>query len=176
VTRVLLLVATVALAASSPCAAQSLPADTPRALPFEYSEGYATRLKIHRTASYATLPLFAVQYAAGRALYDDPTRADWARDVHRPVAYGVGALFVVNTVTGGLNFLEGRKDPADRRMRTAHALLMLVADAGFVATGVLGNDAARHGGDRELHRTVALASIGVATAGYLLMVPRLLRD
>jgi hypothetical protein len=152
------------------------PADTPRVAAIEYSDWYGRRLTIHRVASYTMLPLFAAQYAAGRQLLNDPGDADWARRVHKPLAYGVGALFTVNTVTGVWNLWEARKDPEGRGRRTAHALLMLAGDAGFATTGYLGNRAARHGGDRELHRNVALGSMAVAVTGYLLMLPQLWED
>jgi hypothetical protein len=53
---------------------------------------------------------------------------------------------------------------------------MLAGDAGFATTGYLGNRAARHGGDRELHRNVALGSMAVAVTGYLVMLPQLWED
>ncbi len=149
------------------------PVDTLRVAAVEYSDWYGRRLTIHRAASYTMLPLFAAQYAAGRQLLHDPEDADLARRVHQPLAYGVGALFTVNTVTGVWNLWEARKDPEGRRRRTAHALLMLAGDAGFVTTGYLGSAAARDGGDRELHRNVALGSMALAVTGYLLMLPQL---
>jgi hypothetical protein len=127
------------------------PADTPRVAAIEYSDWYGRRLAIHRAASYTMLPLFAAPY-------------------------GVAALFTVNTVTGVWNLWDARNDSEGRRRRTAHALLMLAGDAGFAATGYLGNRAARHGGDRELHRNVALGSMAVAVTGYLLMLPQLRED
>lgn len=124
------------------------------------------------------LPLFAARYAAGRRLYGNPAlRADdWARRAHRPLAYAVGGLFAVNTVPGVRNLGEGRKDPEGRGPRTAHALLMLVADAGFAATGVVGDRAASEGESRSVHRAVALGSITTAVAGYLLTLPQLRPD
>lgn len=153
-------------------------ADTPQAAPVEYGEWYGRRVAIHRVASYAMVPLFVAQYTAGQRLYDNPALPadDWARRAHPPLAYAVGGLFTVNTVTGVWNLWEGRRDPDGRGRRTAHALLMLAADAGFAATGVLGNRAANHGGSRTLHRNVALGSMATALAGYVMMLPQLVRD
>lgn len=153
-------------------------ADTLPSPAVEYGDWYARRLAIHRVASYTMVPLFAAQYAAGSRLYADPGLAadHWARRAHRPLAVGVGTLFLVNTVTGGWNLWEARKDPEERRRRTAHALLMLAADAGFAATGVLGSRAATEGEGRALHRGVALGSMATALAGYAVMLPQLWRD
>ncbi|HEV2736509.1 MAG TPA: hypothetical protein VGV85_16805 [Longimicrobiaceae bacterium] len=85
----------------------------------------------------------------------------------------MGGLFTLNTVTGVWNLWEGRREPEGRGRRTAHALLMLAADAGFTATGVLGDRAANGGGSRTVHRNVALGSMATAVAGYLVMLPQL---
>ena len=50
-----------------------------------------------------------------------------------------------------------------------HFVITLGADAGFVATGMLAPDEGEVG-DRAAHRAVALTSMGVATAAYLLML------
>jgi hypothetical protein len=143
-------------------------APPPRA--FEYSDGYRLRAKIHKISSYSTLPLFAAEAIVGQSLYSDPTSAK--KDAHLAVAAGIGALFAVNTVTGVWNLVEARKDPMNRRRRVAHGLLMLAADAGFLATAALGPES-EHGeveGSRATHRAVAFTSIGLATAGYLIMI------
>lgn len=151
--------------------------DSLRLQPVEYSDWYERRVTIHRVASYATLPLFAFQYAAGRELYDSSTDApSWARDGHGIAATGLAALFAVNTVTGVWNLWDARRDPAGRKSRTAHALLMLAADAGFTATGLLAETAERDAGARSRHRTIALTSVAVATTGYLMMLPPFRRD
>jgi hypothetical protein len=142
---------------------------------FEYSDGYYARLSLHRLASYGTLPLFALQFFSGRELLNNVDHAaGWARAVHGPAAAGVAGLFLVNTVTGGLNIVEGLRDPNDRGRRIAHSLLMLTADAGFVWTGVTASGAGRFRPDsnqlRTQHRTVALGSMAVATLGYLMMI------
>jgi hypothetical protein len=165
-----------ALAASAAAAAQTTPA--PRPLAFEYSDGYRTRLKIHKYASFATLPLFVAQFAVGQKLYDgDPSEG--TRSLHGVLAGGTAVLFGVNTVTGVWNLAEGRKDPNHRTKRMLHGILMAIADAGFVATGLTapeseheGGDIAHEGGEgsRSTHRAVALASMGVATVAYLVML------
>jgi len=149
-------------------AAQGPPA--PRARAFEYSDGYRTRLKIHKYASYATLPLFIAEYAVGKKLYDG-NYSDSTRSLHRGLAATMGGLFAVNTVTGVWNLSEGRKDPNHRTKRMVHGILMLVSDAGFVATGLTApNHEGEGGGSRSTHRTVALSSMGVATVAYLMML------
>jgi hypothetical protein len=49
---------------------------------------------------------------------------------------------------------------------------MLGADAGFLPTAALGpqSDSGEMEGSRSTHRAVAFTSIGVATAGYLVML------
>jgi hypothetical protein len=152
---------------------RGLAADTTRpSVSVEYSDWYGRRLTIHRWASYATLPLFAFQYAAGSQLYEKSVDApEWAKQGHGPAATGVALLFGVNTVTGVWNLWEGRKDPEGRKWRTAHAVLMLAADAGFAATGMLAEKAERSQSTRTQHRNIALTSIGVATVSYVMMLP-----
>jgi hypothetical protein len=88
---------------------------TRRRRPVQSGDLHYTRLKIHRVASYLTVPLFVVQYLAGRELYNKGDRAaSWARDAHGPLAAGVAGLFAVNTVTGVWNRWDSRKGP-DRR-------------------------------------------------------------
>ena len=45
----------------------------PPKVAFEYSEAYQTRAKIHKIASFATLPLFAAELWLGRSIYDTPS-------------------------------------------------------------------------------------------------------
>jgi len=144
---------------------------SPRAKAVEYSHGYAVRLKVHKVASFATLPLFVTQYVLGQKLYDG-TSDDGVKTAHRATAIGVASLFGVNTFTGVWNLWEGRKEPAHRGRRIAHAIMMLGADAGFVATGMLapGDDPNDYLDDRSTHRTVAITSMAVATASYLMML------
>ncbi|MFZ9898803.1 MAG: hypothetical protein ACO3F5_05125 [Gemmatimonadaceae bacterium] len=155
--------------AASGAGAAQLPA--PADSVFEYSAAYYTRLDIHRWGSYAMLPLFAFQYAAGRELFDKSSAApEWARDGHGVAAGAVAGLFAVNTVTGLWNLWEGRNDPQDRGRKVFHAVMMLAADAGFTATGLLADDAEESLARRQTHRSVALASIGLATVGYASML------
>jgi len=138
---------------------------------FEYSPAYYTRLDIHRYGSYAMLPLFAFQYLAGQQLFEKSSAAPaWAREGHGVAATAVAGLFAVNTVTGLWNLWEGRRDPQDRRRKLFHAVLMLAADAGFTATGLLADEAEESASKRSTHRSVALMSVGAATVGYLSMV------
>jgi Na+/H+ antiporter NhaA len=153
------------------------PSDTLQAPAVEYSEWYGRRLTIHRWASYATLPLFAFQYAAGDQLYRKSVDApEWAKRWHGPAATAIAVLFGVNTVTGGWNLYDARNDPEGRKWRTAHAVLMLAADAGFTATGMIAERAERSESARRQHRTIAVSSMAVATVSYLMMLPPFRRD
>jgi hypothetical protein len=136
---------------------------------FEYSHGYEVRRKIHVYASFATLPLFATEVYLGEKLYRGGF-SDAERTAHRWIAGGLEGLFAVNTVTGLWNLKEGWKDPAHHRLRLMHGLLMLGSDAGFVATGMLAPNRFGENGSRTAHRGVAYLSMGVATAGYLIML------
>lgn len=151
--------------------------DTGRVVAVEYSDWYGRRLTIHKTASYAMLPLFAFQYAAGRELYENSSAAPaWAKTGHRIAATGVAALFTVNTVTGVWNLWDARHDAEGRKRRTAHAVLMLIGDAGFTATGLLADRAERSPDDRRLHRTIAISSVAVTTVSYLMMLSPFRKD
>jgi hypothetical protein len=139
-------------------------------LAVEYSDAYRIRAKIHRVASFATLPLFATEGFVGQSLYNDPTEGK--KTAHLAVATGIGALFAVNTVTGVWNLVESRHDPNASRRRWVHGLLMLGADAGFLATAMTAPES-EHGmvdDSRATHRAIAFTSIGAASAGYLIML------
>ena len=141
--------------------------------PVEYSDWYYRRLTVHRWGSYTMLPLFAAQYWVGAKLYGRTPGADdgGAKDLHGVLAAGVAGLFAVNTFTGLWNLWDGRHDPNDRKRRFTHATLMLLADAGFVATGVLadGAEGGGSGGGAGAHRAVAIGSMAVSTVGWLMM-------
>ena len=159
---------------AAPPYALPVPADTVpgRRRAFEYSDAYGTRLTIHRIASYAMVPLFAASFASGSQLVENGRAAPaWARTIHRPAATGTALLFGVNTLTGGINLWEARRDPDGRTRRTLHGLLMLAADAGFAATGIIAEDAGENAARRDLHRTVALSSRGVSLLSYAIMLP-----
>ena len=143
------------------------PAPAPRDTVIEYSKAYYQRLTIHRWGSYAMLPLFTAQYLVGRQLYDGNVEGN--EDLHGALALSVGGLFAVNTVTGLWNAWEMRADPNGRARRITHVTLMLLADAGFVTTGVLGSEAEDGSGNASTHRNVAITSMAVSTIGWLIM-------
>ena len=155
------------LAAAAADAVAQTPAPPPA---FVYSDGYRLRATVHKISSLTMVPLLATQGLLGRSLYHTPTQTK--RDWHARVAWGVGGLFAVNTVTGTMNLIEARKDPNGRTLRIAHAALMLAADAGFLATAAMAPEAG--GGNftaqKSRHRAVAFTSAGTATLGYLLML------
>lgn len=151
----------------------SLQQGRPRAV--HYSDGYYTRLTIHKYASYLTLPLFAAQVWSGTTMWNQSEPDGFAKNVHGPLAASVAGLFAVNTVTGVWNLWEGRKDPNGRTRRVIHSLLMLTADAGFVATGASAPDddegeGGGHSAGAIRHRNLALGSMGVALSSYLMML------
>lgn len=139
----------------------------PRAI--EYSDWYSRRLTIHRIGSYTMLPLFATQYVLGNQLLHGASDHSSTAGAHVAVAVGVGALFTVNTVTGLWNLWDSRQDPAGRTRRIVHSLLMLGADAGFVWTGAIGDDAKRSTANARHHRDVALGSMALSTVGAAMM-------
>ena len=148
-----------------------------RPVAFEYSEGYKTRAKIHKIASFATLPLFVANYVVGQDLYNNPGDES-KKGLHAGLAATTGVLFGVNTVTGAWNLWEGRKDPNHRTKRMTHGILMMAADVGFLATAMLApeSDEGEYSGgasytdQRSTHRTVALTAMGIATVSYLIML------
>lgn len=161
------------LAAAPDTAAAQDPSTQPTAPPpkaFEYSDAYRMRAKIHKVSSFATLPLFATEAVLGQSLYTN--ESDSKKNAHLVIAGAIGGLFAVNTTTGVWNLIEARKDPNHRGRRLLHGLLMLGADAGFLATAALGPESER--GIRQesasTHRAVAFTSIGLATASYLVML------
>jgi hypothetical protein len=157
--------------AQSPPAALTPQTPAPTLQPIEYSHAYKTRLKIHKISSFAMLPLFGTELVLGQSLYDGHGSSG-KKGAHAGVGAAIGALFGINTVTGVWNLWEGRKDPHGRTRRVLHSVLMLAADAGFTMTAALAPES-EHGefrDDRSAHRTAAIASIGLGTAGYLLML------
>jgi hypothetical protein len=143
----------------------------------ELSDAYATRLKIHYLASYATLPIFAAQAIVGEQLFHNEQKgfapSTSMRTTHDVIAVTLGALFVTNTVTGSMNWWETRHEAPGRTWRTIHAALMLLSDAGFAYTASLGERGAflKNGGNpaRDLHRNWAEISVGTALVGYVMM-------
>jgi hypothetical protein len=145
---------------------------------FQYSDAYQLRRKIHKYSSFATLPLFAAEFALGQSMYNTtPGDESGNRGLHAALGVGIISLFGVNTVTGAWNlFGEGWQDHDGRTLRLIHGLLMMAADVGFVAASQTGpsSRSSRHAltfeTDKVTHRNIAIASFSVGTAGYLLML------
>lgn len=139
----------------------------------EHSDAYLKRAKIHRFASYATLPLFAAELALGASIYNGVEHGDWRKGAHGVVASAIVGLFGVNTVTGAWNLFGESWNDQGRGLRLLHGLLMMAADAGFVATA-MSTPSERRGftfqTDRATHRNLAIASVGLGTTGYLVML------
>ena len=139
----------------------------------ELSDGYYTRLKIHKYTSYAMVPLFIAQYAVGHKLYNDTGENESLRALHSTLAAGIYVGFGINTVTGAWNLWETRAQPEGRTRRYAHAILMTAAAAGLVATSAMAPDDDEGGGassSASAHRTMAIASMSTAVVGGLMMV------
>ena len=139
----------------------------------EHSDAYLKRAKIHRFASYATLPLFTAELALGASIYNGVEHGDWRKGAHGVVATAIVGLFGVNTVTGAWNLFGESWNDQGRGLRLLHGLLMMAADAGFVATA-MSTPSERRGftfqADRATHRNLAIASVGLGTTGYLVML------
>ena len=154
----------------------STPVDTPvtqRPRAIEHSNFYYVRLTIHRDASYAIIPLFVTEYALGASLYANPPGTNGTRTAHAIVGAGLIGVFGVNTVTGTWNLWDSRHDRPGRARRYIHAGLMLLSDAGFVATEATApgrRDVLVDPNRKRLHRTLAFASIGLALGGYGMML------
>jgi hypothetical protein len=147
---------------------------TPRHVAFEYSDGYKTRAKIHKYAAFATLPLFATEFALGQSLYNNPSNGK--SGAHVAIGSGIIGLYAAQGVTGVWNLVEANKDPNPdgKKRRLTHTVLMLASGAGFAITPMF---APGHRDEIEMgtssastHRAVAYTSIGIGTAGYLLML------
>ena len=138
---------------------------------YEYSDFYNTRRKIHMIASYLTIPMVIGESIAGQKLYDG-NGSEAAKSAHGAFTAGLAALFGVNTITGVWNLWEGRHDPNGRTRRVVHSVLMLGADAGFVAAASLAPDDDEGGfsSDRSAHRNVAITSMSVAVGSYIYML------
>src|SRR5215470_5662557 len=161
------------IAREAPVLALDLQSDRPVAI--EYSDAHETRAKIHKYASWATLPLLAGEFALGQKLYNDTnSQTDSLRGLHGAVGASLIGLFAVNSVTGLWNLLESNQAPGHTK-RLVHGIMMLAAEGGFVAAAA---SAPGHSRDplapvvtnKATHRDIAVVSIGVGTAGYLLML------
>lgn len=143
----------------------------------EHSDLYYTRLTIHRWTSYATVPLMVAQYVVGQRLGDDgdddgegdDDGGGNLRSTHQTLAGALAGAFAINTVTGGWNLIESWKEPG--KVRKAHSILMLLADAAFVGTFAT---APEDDGDSDTHQALAIAGGSLAVTGFVLMVPTLL--
>ena len=162
-----------------PSVALAVMADTPvvqRPKAIEYSDAYYTRLTIHRYGSYVMIPLFIAEYSLGQNLMNDASPSSWMKPTHSLVAGGIGVVFGVNTITGAWNLWDSRADPNGRTRRIVHTVLMLVADAGFAATGATApehDDFFFNSNDylnrRRLHRDLAIGSIALSTVSGAMM-------
>jgi hypothetical protein len=158
-------------------AAAALAADPQGARPvaIEYSDAHETRAKIHKYVSWAALPLMATEFVLGEQLYNDPNSLNSSsRGVHGAVGAGLIGVFGVQGVTGVWNLVESNQAPG-RTKRLVHGLMMLAAEGGFVAAAVTAPGHGRNGlvtfdADKATHRDIAIVSLGVGTAGYLLML------
>jgi hypothetical protein len=139
----------------------------PRPVAIEYSDWYYRRLQIHKWGSYVELPIFAAEYVLGQKLINNST--DGVRSAHKVTAGALGLLFGVNTVTGVWNLKEGWSGMDQKGLIVTHSVLMLAADAGFVATGILATNARHSVADRNRHRDAAIASMSVATVSTAMM-------
>lgn len=145
------------------------PQGRPKAV--EVSDGYATRLTIHRRVSYALIPMFGLQTLAGREIWEKGNTApEWARTGHRIGATAIAGAFAVNVVTGAWNLWDSRSAREGRALRYVHALSMLTATAGFTYAGAyLSEEAETNLDARDLHRTIALSSVGLTAVSGILM-------
>ena len=149
--------------------------DTARPVAIQYSDGHYTRAKIHKYASFATLPLFITEYALGQSLYNDPqSLSSSKRGVHGAVGAGLIGLFAVNSVTGVWNLMDSREAPGHTK-RMVHGIMMLVAEGGLIASAASApghgrGDLVNFDANKATHRNIAVFSIGVGTAGYLFML------
>lgn len=171
-----------AAAASAPGAIAEAP--RPEAEAQDVGDWYARRLAVHRYSAWVTAAAFPIQLYTGTQLLDqtaalaegreDPAPG-WAAGAHTVMVGVLGTTFTVNTVTGAWNWWEDRRTPEGRGWRTAHALVMLAADAAIVGTAVLGRGVAGVD-DARTHRAVAFTAAGLATVGHLMMLRPFRRD
>jgi len=136
----------------------------------QYSDEYYSRLQLHRWGSWLEFPIFGTEYWLGQKLMSpDEVPADWVKTTHAIVAGGLGGLFAINTITGVWNLYESRNDTDQRALVWTHSALMLASDAGFVITAALAGGAHDSFHTRDQHRQGALISMGIASAGTLIM-------
>ena len=138
----------------------------------EYSDWYGRRLAVHRTLSWAMIPLFAVSYWTGERLARDGrvNSPYYIRALHPYAATGASVVFGVNTVTGLWNLWDARHDPVGRKKRIIHSVLFMIADGGFAYAGSIGKQARDDSAIRDKHRTIALSSMGVSYVSMMIML------
>lgn len=145
---------------------------SPRHVAFEYSDAYKTRAKIHKYAAVATLPLFASEFYLGQSIYNTPS--DGKKNAHIAIGTGIIGLYSAQAVTGVWNLVEANKDSNGHKRRLIHGILMLASGAGFAITPMTApgrRDRLEFGtSSASTHRAVAYTSIGIGTAGYLMML------
>ena len=111
----------------------------------------------------------------GQKLYNDPNSLTSSlRGVHGAVGAGLIGFFGVQSVTGLWNLVESNQAPGHTK-RLVHGILMLAAEGGMVAAAASApghnrNDLINFDTRAATHRDIAYVSIGVGTAGYLLML------
>ncbi len=147
------------------------PVDTPvtRRHAIQYSEWYHRRLIVHQIGSFTILPLFAAEWSVGQNLLQDREPPSWMLGTHQFVAGSIGVVYGVNTITGLWNLWDSRQNPAGRTRRFLHATAMLGSGAGFIWAGAVAGNARRSRADADHHRAIALTSIGLSTAGTVMM-------
>ena len=138
--------------------------DTARPVAVEFSDAHLKRGKIHKYASFATLPLFATEFALGQSLYNDPqSLSSSKRGVHGAVGAALIGLFAVNSVTGVWNLLDESGTTPGHKKRLVHGLIMLAAEGGLVASAASapGNgrgNLVNFDANKATHRNIAIAS------------------
>jgi hypothetical protein len=167
--------AAIANAVAAEVAALDANGQGPRPVAIEYSDGHYTRARIHKYASFATLPLMAGEFALGESLYNDPNSlTSGKRGLHGAVGAGLIGLFGVNSVTGLWNLMDSRHAPGHTK-RLVHGIIMLAAEGGLIASATSAPGHSRNAlvnfdTNKATHRNIAFVSMGVGTAGYLLML------
>jgi hypothetical protein len=141
----------------------------------DVSEWYGHRLTLHRYAAWTAVASFPVEIYTGWRLRSPGADPEWVRDTHRATVWVLGSTFAVNTVTGVWNWWDDRKTPEGRGWRTAHALVMVAADAAMFATARAGQARARGEGG-EWHRELAFTTAGLTAIGHLMMLGPFRRD
>jgi len=161
-----------------PAGSAVLVPDTARRKAVSLSDGYYTRLDIHRYVGYAVLPLYLIEYLAGQKELEDGSAAPlWADKVHKPAAYLLAGVYTINTVTGLINLAEANDIQQGKTRRWVHAVLMLASDAALVygvakaptLSQIDARIAAGKRGGWTTHKEFTVASIGLGTVGYLMM-------